>query len=89
MTPLTHKLLDKNQWIIFVWKIGCLALFLPRYACIYLYFLSLSIKDEMKDQGIPRLEAVFISVDPDRDTPEVMKNYLKGKLHNTAGQYTH
>jgi len=38
------------------------------------------LEDEMKNQGIPQLEAVFISVDPDRDTPEVMKNYLKGKF---------
>ena len=32
----------------------------------------------MKAQGLPQLEAVFITVDPDRDTPEIMKNYLKG-----------
>jgi len=50
--------------------------------CVFTcYFLSLCVKDEIKDQGIPQLEAVFISVDPDRDTPAVMKNYLKGKLN--------
>lgn len=31
--------------------------------------------DEMK--GLPQLEAVFITVDPDRDSPEIMKTYLK------------
>jgi len=47
---------------------------------IYLYLLFLCfIIDKMKDKDVSQLEAVFISVDPDRDTPEVMKNYLKGK----------
>ena len=33
----------------------------------------------MKEKkGLPQLEAVFITVDPDRDTPEIMKKYLKG-----------
>ena len=32
----------------------------------------------MKAKGLPQLEAVFVTVDPDRDTPEIMKTYLKG-----------
>jgi len=47
------------------------------------------LEDEMKNQGIPQLEAVFISVDPDRDTPEVMKNYLKGKFVFCLHKVTH
>ena len=42
------------------------------------YAVSVLSADEMKAQGLPQLEAVFITVDPDRDTPEIMKNYLKG-----------
>ena len=32
---------------------------------------------------MPQLEAVFITVDPDRDTPEIMKNYLKGMCYES------
>ena len=32
-------------------------------------------------KGLPQLEAVFITVDPDRDSPEIMKTYLKGMYH--------
>ena len=42
------------------------------------FYVSILSEDEMKAQGLPQLEAVFITVDPDRDTPEIMKNYLKG-----------
>lgn len=31
-------------------------------------------------KGLPLLQPLLISVDPERDTPEVLKAYLKGTL---------
>ena len=48
--------------------------------CFLIIVLFVLSEDEMKARGLPQLEAVFITVDPDRDTPKIMKNYLKGMI---------
>ena len=63
-----------NKLVVIDFPLGIIRVF-PLNLFLYISILS---EDEMKAQGLPQLEAVFITVDPDRDTPEIMKNYLKG-----------
>lgn len=43
---------------------------------IILYTIIILIIDNTK--GVPDLQPLFITVDPERDTPAVLKSYLKG-----------
>ena len=43
---------------------------------IILYTIIILIIDNTK--GLPVLQPLFITVDPERDTPSVLKSYLKG-----------
>ena len=46
---------------------------------MFLLLLWLCTASADKTKGLPNLQPLFITVDPVRDTPAVMKKYLKGQ----------
>ena len=58
--------------------------------CLYLHFLnvlSISISDRKKQ--LPTLQPIFITLDPERDTPKVIKEYLKGIVNFFISLFVH
>jgi len=46
--------------------------------CVFL-LPQLTIADNTK--GLPKIQPLFITVDPVRDSPAILKEYLKGETH--------
>jgi protein SCO1/2 len=67
----TEKNLKNNWSLIFVGYTHC-----PD-VCPTTLSLMTSVNEELKLQNLQPLNIIFLSIDPERDTPEVMKRYIE------------
>ena len=68
--PVNKALFD-NQWsVVFFGFTHC-----PDVCPITLTVMQ-DVVEQLKDFNVPQPQTVFVTVDPKRDTPEVMKNYV-------------
>lgn len=76
--PITEAAFAGRPTVLFFGFTYC-----PEICPVSLYMLSTLIDDLGDERG--DLQAFFISVDPERDTPEVVQSYISPFAHNIRG----